>query len=85
MDAKVNKDGEVEESRMPVLIIDDDPTMADFMGAILEERYEVAIANHPKQGYELLEKTQPEVLFLDVFMPDENGFQVCKKIRASGN
>lgn len=85
MDAKVNKDGEMEESRTPVLIIDDDPTMADFMGAILEERYDVAIANHPKQGYELLEKSRPEVLFLDVFMPDENGFQVCKKIRASGN
>jgi DNA-binding response OmpR family regulator len=65
-----------------VLIIDDD----ERLNALLTEylgRFglEVRSAAHPEAGLRLLKSESPEILMLDVMLPDMDGFAVCRKVR----
>jgi DNA-binding response OmpR family regulator len=65
-----------------ILIIDDDDglnrLLVEFLG---EFGFKTLTANHPKQGLKLLKEKQPDLVILDIMLPDMDGFQVCKTIR----
>lgn len=69
-----------------ILIIDDD----DRLAAPLKEYFErfnldLTSATHPKNGFELLKENNYDLVILDVMLPDQNGFEVCKIIRKQSN
>ncbi len=69
-----------------VLIVDDEEDILDFLSYNLKkEGYEVAVAHNGKIALELVEKFNPDLVFLDIMMPDLDGIQTCKKIRANPN
>ena len=65
-----------------VLVIDDDKEMTDMLKVILEPNtFDVVAANNSVLGIDLVLQVKPEVVVLDLLMPDMDGWQVCKEIR----
>ena len=68
---------------MYVLVIDDDPLISKMVKFLLtEEGYEVAASSSAQAAFALMEKRQPDLFILDVMMPQMDGFEVCKRLRA---
>ncbi|MCD8511874.1 MAG: response regulator transcription factor [Bacillus sp. (in: Bacteria)] len=69
-------------SNVKVLIADDDPNVCEIIGLYLKENhYEVVEANNGKDAIELFDTHQPDIILLDIMMPDIDGYEVCKEIR----
>ncbi len=66
-----------------VLIVEDSPTQALRLRLLLEERgYQVTVARDGKEALELLEKRSFPVVITDWVMPEMNGIEFCKAVRA---
>ncbi len=69
-----------------VLVIDDEPPITELLNMSLGfEGYEVAIANSGREGLERARTFRPDLIVLDIMMPDLDGFQVLKRLREEGN
>src|SRR5436309_13324135 len=67
-----------------VLIIEDDPNVAEVVGRYLtREGYEVEIAADGVTGLERALSDPPELVVLDLMLPNLGGLEVCKRIRAA--
>ncbi|CAG0937926.1 Transcriptional regulatory protein OmpR [Gammaproteobacteria bacterium] len=65
-----------------ILLIDDDEKLGELLGAYFRRfDLELIAANHPALGLEYLRKHRPDLVILDVMLPDQDGFQVCREIR----
>ena len=65
-----------------VLLIDDDARLSDLLRAFFERfDLELLSATHPREGLDLLEASAPDLVILDVMLPDMDGFEVCRRIR----
>lgn len=68
-----------------VLIVDDVPRNIDLLKDILTERYQVQIAKSGRVALDIVHRSQPDLILLDIMMPDMNGFEVCEKLKADPN
>ncbi|MCP4153372.1 MAG: response regulator [bacterium] len=67
-----------------ILIVDDVPKNLQVLGAILrKEEYKIAPATSGVQALNMLKEIQPDLILLDVMMPDMDGFEVCAKLKES--
>lgn len=65
-----------------ILIVDDNPNNLKVLGGILKAvGYNFRMAKSGKQALSVLEKTKPELVLLDIQMPEMDGFETCKKIK----
>lgn len=65
-----------------VLVVEDEAEIADLVRTYLErEKYEVAITARGAECLGLLESFQPDVILLDLMLPDTDGLTLCKEIR----
>ncbi|TXK77544.1 response regulator transcription factor [Paenibacillus sp. N3.4] len=65
-----------------VLIIEDDLSIGEMMSIYLyEEGYEVKRAENGRQGEELFHDFKPDVIVLDIMLPDVDGIQLCSTFR----
>lgn len=65
-----------------VLLIEDSPTQARYTGLLLEEAgLQVTFAETGQKGIELADLLQPDLILLDVVLPDVDGFTVCRRVR----
>jgi DNA-binding response OmpR family regulator len=65
-----------------VLIVDDDSQLLDFLRELLEPwGFRLTLLDNPNQFWKTLEQTQPDLLILDVEMPDFNGIDLCQVVR----
>ena len=72
----------VDERQPTVLVIDDDPAATDLIQIILEnEGYGVLKASGGKDGVEIAEREQPDLIILDLIMPEESGFNVASRLK----
>jgi two-component system KDP operon response regulator KdpE len=68
--------------QVKILVIDDDEGMTELLSLLLSPvPYEVIIANSGSEGIELIKKYSPDVIILDLMMPEMNGWITCKQIR----
>jgi len=66
-----------------VLIVDDNPKNIQVLGTILmDAKYRVAVANQGSAALNLLPKVKPDLILLDIMMPELDGFEVCRRIKA---
>jgi DNA-binding response OmpR family regulator len=67
-----------------ILCIEDEPEMIDLIRLILGRRgFEVKGANGGVQGLEMIQKERPDLVLLDLMMPDMDGWEVYQQIKAS--
>ncbi len=72
-----------EKDRRPrILAIDDAPTNLQVLNAALAADYQVQIATSGLIGLELAKKFPPDLILLDVMMPEMDGFEVCRRLKA---
>ncbi len=69
-----------------ILLIDDDQALAPPLREYFH-RFDLELINatHPRQGLERLAEERPELVILDVMLPDMDGFEVCRTIRRTSN
>jgi len=64
------------------LIVDDTPLMLDLLAKHLgRAKYHIISAKDGQTAIQLAEDAQPDIILLDVMMPDMNGFEVCKQLK----
>ncbi len=64
-----------------ILIVDDDATMARAIHAFLKEDYEAYMVTSGKTALQFLEKKSPDLILLDIKMPEMDGFETLSEIR----
>ena len=67
-----------------VLVVDDDAELVELMTKVLEEdgRFEVRIASNGFDAGMMVKEYRPDLIVLDVMLPDINGKEVCHRVRA---
>lgn len=69
-----------------ILLIDDDEKLGELLGAYFKRfDLELVAASHPALGLQKLEQEQPDLVILDVMLPEQDGFQVCREIRRNSS
>ena len=67
-----------------ILLVDDDPLLTDSLGYILkQEGYAVSTAATGAEALERAGRDEPDLVLLDVALPDLSGVEVCRRIQAS--
>lgn len=69
-----------------LLVVDDESNIVDILRFNLEkEGFEVYTAENGKEGYQVFQRENPDLLLLDIMMPELDGFGLCKMIRSESN
>lgn len=69
-----------------LLLLEDDQSLIDgLVYALMREGYELDVAMNVAQAQNLLNERRYDLLLLDITLPDDNGVDVCKWVRARGN
>jgi DNA-binding response OmpR family regulator len=67
-----------------ILVVDDDIHATTLFKTILTAKgYEAIIVNDSATAVQVANSTNPELIILDLMMPEPNGFEVCKMLRAN--
>ena len=75
--------GVVPEAR--VLVVDDEDSITDLIATALRYvGFDVAVAANGRQALELASSFRPELMVLDVMLPDLDGFQIVRRLRSDG-
>ena len=72
----------MENSTFKILLVDDEPDILEFLGYNLnKEGYDVHTAEGGKQGLEIAKKIIPDLIILDLMMPEQDGIETCYLIK----
>ncbi len=73
-------------AKQHILIVEDEPAIADTLTYALEtEGFEVKWCATAHAAYAAMRAASPDVMILDVGLPDEGGFDVCRQVRQESN
>ena len=74
----------LESGKRKVLLVDDDVELVELMTKVLEEdgRFEVRVATTGFDAGMMVKEYRPDLIVLDVMLPDINGKEVCHRVRA---
>lgn len=66
-----------------ILVCDDDPVILRLLQVNLElEGYDVLMAHHGEEAYEVAQKELPDLVILDIMMPRWDGYEACRHLKA---
>lgn len=69
-------------SNIKILAVDDEPDILEFVKYNLKkEGYEVVTANNGKEAIEMAQAHKPNLILLDIMMPELDGIEVCRRLR----
>lgn len=66
-----------------VLIVDDMPENLGILFRLLSEEYDVSAAENGKVALDIVRNEKPDLILLDIMMPDLNGYEVIKELKAN--
>ena len=72
-----------DKKEFTILITDDEKANLDILGGILSPIYNLLIARNGSRAIELAKEHKPDLILLDVLMPEMSGFEVITKLRES--
>ncbi|MDO7741461.1 MAG: response regulator transcription factor [Flavobacteriales bacterium] len=76
----LGKDSHV--AKQTILLVDDEPDILEFIGFnLMQAGYDVRSANNGREGLELALEIKPDLILLDVMMPEMDGIEACIHIR----
>ncbi len=69
-----------------LLVVDDEENLRSMLRAALRHHgFEVALAADGREALDVLDEVRPDLVVLDVMMPDLDGFEVCRRMRADND
>jgi phosphoserine phosphatase RsbU/P len=67
-----------------ILVVDDTPANIQILVGILKEKgYQLSVATNGREALRVLERVRPDLILLDVMMPEMDGFETCRQIKNS--
>ena len=70
-----------------IIVVDDEThirlLLEEALEDVLDHGVKIFTAKNGREGLELIKKETPNLVFLDVMMPEMNGYEVCKAVRSS--
>jgi two-component system NtrC family sensor kinase len=74
--------GNETRTRAKILIVDDTPSNIHTLNDLLRDRYDVIFATSGAKGLELCRDQKPDLVLLDMTMPEIDGIEVCRRLKA---
>jgi len=72
--------------RQEILVIDDDEMIISLLRrSLVFEGYSVLTSRHAKEGLQILLDKDPDLIVLDIMMPEIDGWEVCRRVREAGS
>ncbi|MET0458027.1 MAG: response regulator transcription factor [Ilumatobacteraceae bacterium] len=69
-----------------LLIVDDEENLRSMLGAALRHHgFEISSVGDGRSALDAIDELEPDLVLLDVMLPDLDGFEVCRRLRADGN
>ena len=65
-----------------IMIVDDSPTNIDILVGMLKDQYRLTIAKTGARALDLTRRQVPDLILLDLVMPEMDGFEVCQRLKA---
>ena len=72
-----------KNTKASILIVDDQPNNIKIVSTLLNTKYNLYIANSGAGAIKILEKVQPDLILLDVMMPEMTGYEACEIIKSN--
>ena len=67
-----------------ILVVDDTPANIQTLAATLKPQgYQVSVATNGQQALEVMSRIQPDLILMDIMMPEMDGFEACERIKAT--
>ena len=74
----------MNEVKSTVLIVDDTPTNIQLLNSMLREQYKVKAATNGEKALKIARtEPQPDIILLDIMMPEMDGYEVCRRLKSS--
>ncbi len=71
------------KSKQTVLIVDDTPANLNLLANLIKDTYLIKIANNGKKCLEIAQQAQPDIILLDVMMPEMDGWETCQYLKSN--
>lgn len=68
--------------RPTVLVVDDTPANLSLLSSLLRENYRIKVANSGARALTLAAESPPDLVLLDIMMPEMDGYEVCRRLKA---
>lgn len=72
---------EIVEKKIKILIADDDKNVIDIVRYSIDDQYEILEAANGKEALGMVFARSPDILVLDIMMPEMDGYMVCKELK----
>ncbi|MFU8787891.1 MAG: diguanylate cyclase [Methylobacter sp.] len=66
-----------------ILIVDDVPTNVQILAESLNSQYQIKVATNGIDALDIAQREQPDLILLDVMMPEVDGYEVCRRLKDS--
>ncbi|PKM95419.1 MAG: two-component system response regulator [Firmicutes bacterium HGW-Firmicutes-1] len=73
----------MEKYKHTILIVDDAPDNLEILDGVLNEDYYIKVARSGKIALKIAEQTCPDLILLDIMMPEMDGYEVCKRLKCN--
>ncbi len=66
-----------------ILVVDDEPNNLKLLGQILGKKYDLAFAPSGVKALSIVSKVKPDIVLLDIMMPEMDGYDVCRRLKSN--
>ncbi|HYX10263.1 MAG TPA: two-component regulator propeller domain-containing protein [Bacteroidales bacterium] len=71
-----------EKKENSIILVEDNEELSRFMDQVLSRKYQCVVAKNGEEGIKLIKKQIPDIVISDIIMPEKDGYQLCKEIKA---
>lgn len=71
------------DERGTILIVDDDPLNINILSEILEDKHDILFATNGRDALRIASDETPDLIILDIIMPEMDGYEVCRRLKAN--
>ena len=83
---RVSSSSELNQTTQRILVVDDENSISELIATSLKfVGFDVRTAASGAQALQIAQEFKPHALILDVMLPDQNGFEVCRQLRSEGH
>lgn len=78
-----NVRNEIEYTKAVVLVVDDTPDNITLLSGLLKDSYKVKVALNGEKAIDIINKSTPDIILLDVMMPVMDGYETCRVLKSN--